>query len=112
LSATQTKAVRDPATLMGTFGQKLGPTRSGKATLRVLDAVDARDLQPGDVLLTRWPTGWMALTVVAGRESAWGETGEEPQPCVVVDVTTLAGKQLTFAPEDLLRVAERGQVGA
>lgn len=90
------------------------PTRSGHARLWYLDDVDARALENGDVLLTRWPTGYLPLIILGPRESETGELGEAAQPCVVVDAIvaagTLRGRKFAFAPVDLLRVDVRGKV--
>ncbi|HEV7993931.1 MAG TPA: hypothetical protein VGP25_19035 [Gemmatimonadaceae bacterium] len=72
-----------------------------------------RELQSGDVVLTRAVTGYWALEVERVRESAYGE--ETPQLCHVVDTRVLyggaawrggplAGRALAFAPENLLVV--------
>lgn len=97
--------------VMGVPGPRPGPTTSGLATLVALSKADARALTPDDVLLTPWVGGYLALAVDGVRDSAWGEGAQHP--CVVVDVHAAAssapasvGVRLTFALEDLLRVAE------
>jgi hypothetical protein len=97
--------------LMGVPGPRPGPTTSGLATLAPLDELDARALGPGDLLVTPWSGGYLALAVDGVRDSAWGE-GDVQHPCVVVDTHAVAasavasvGVRLTFALEDLLRVA-------
>jgi hypothetical protein len=87
---------------------RIPATRSGKAELVALDEVDAREAVYGDVMLTPAPTGYWPLEVRGWRESAYGESNETPQPCVVVDVVVLpSGGALVFAPEDLLTVRVR-----
>jgi hypothetical protein len=61
------------------------PPTSGHARLWWLDEPDARTLANGDVLLTRWPTGYLPLIILGPRAAETGELGEPAQPCVVVD---------------------------
>lgn len=83
-----------------------------------LDDATARDLTPGTTLYTPHPSagpvpgGWglVPVRVESIRESGHGETGEEPQPCVVVDVSR-GDARLVYAPEDLLRRKRRGRIG-
>ena len=83
---------------------RIPATRSGKAELVALDEVDARALEAGDVVIASAPGGYWTLDVRGVRESAYGESNETPQPCVVVHAALPSGRVLVFAPEDLLQV--------
>ena len=89
--------------------ERLGATRSGKATLHPLDDQDAQDLAPGDVLVAVAPGGLMPLHVARCRLAVGGELDARIE-VPVVDARHLDGRCFTYAPSDLLRVVVKGEV--
>jgi hypothetical protein len=95
---------------MGVHERK-GPTRSGTARLKALSDQEALELEPGDVVLTLRPGGVVPVHVVGVRQAMAGELGalyEVP----VVDARFLDGVCLTYAPSDLLRIADADELVA